>query len=231
MGDTAFFQIAVGLIPVLLFGGFLFGRDHEPDRAGPFRRTDGAALLGIVILGLLAIIAETVAIGGAVGVEPRTPGKVLVIAIILIGMLLVVLRGVLPRALHLRAQAHGGTAPLLVVAVLVVVPVAFIVAGGVSAVQVNKAIQIGQSSANAREAEHLQGQIEEIRHREEGRRRRINDLFFEWEKIPFGQDHHLILDRIHVREIKTEIGAEERAEREDLDHMFELERRIRRLGF
>lgn len=229
VGDQAFFQIAVGLIPVLLFGGFLFNRRDAPDRSKPFQPTDGFALLAIAVLGFLAIIAEAIAIGGAVGAEPKTQGKVLVIAVILLGMLLVVLGGLLPRALHMLSHVpkpHSGSARFALGALLLVLAATAVF----SAIQVNKAVQIGQSEANVREAERLQGQIEATRHREESRRRRINNLFFEWERIPYALGQNTTLARIHLREVREEIKAEERAEREDLDHIFELERRIGRLG-
>ncbi len=67
MGDRAFFQIAVGLIPVLLFGGFLFNRAYRPQWPEKLKLSHGLSMIGITILGLWAITAESIAISGAVG--------------------------------------------------------------------------------------------------------------------------------------------------------------------
>jgi hypothetical protein len=228
VGERAFFQIAVGLIPVLLFGGFLFSRSNPPKPKVGFKFLDALVLFGIALLGVLAIAAETVAIGGAIGAQPETQGRVLVIVIILLGMVLVVLGGVVPRAMHLISTVPVRQSyPLQ--ALLVLIAVVFVAAAVVSARQIDKAIRIGTEQANVRRVITLQAQVDGIYHREDARRRRLNALFFEWEKLILDPSNSRALDRIHLRTLKQEIRAEERSEHSDFERSLELEHEIRML--
>lgn len=146
MGERAFFQIAVGLLPVLLFGGVLVDRDRKDESSSGFTPSDALMVMAVPVLGTLAILAEAISIGGAIGAKVETPGRILVIAVIMIAMVLIVINAATPRFRKLLAVTEQGfLARALVGAVM-----AFCI--GVSAIaifQINRAIQIGDREGDA----------------------------------------------------------------------------------
>jgi hypothetical protein len=132
MGEREFFQIAAGLLPVLLFGGVLINRDALDRTRAPSSSQVVETML-FVILGVLAIYAETRAIHGAVTEESNRHDRLVVIYTILIAMVAIVLRVVGPPLVHLarsmedaRTRALSGLCSAILIAV--------VVAQGVSAV-------------------------------------------------------------------------------------------------
>jgi hypothetical protein len=95
VGEREFFQIAAGLLPVLLFGGVLINRDTL-DRTRPPSKWQLVETTLFVILGMLAIYAEIRAINGAVTEESNRHDRLVVIYTILIAMVAIVLRVVAP---------------------------------------------------------------------------------------------------------------------------------------
>src|SRR4051812_19086600 len=63
-GDRAFFQIAVALIPVLLFGGVLIERLREPP--DPFEARHRTVAIAMYVLVPFVLAAELAAIRGAI---------------------------------------------------------------------------------------------------------------------------------------------------------------------
>lgn len=99
MGEREFFQIAAGLLPVLLFGGVLINRDGL-DRTRPLSGWQFLEAMLFVFLGVLAIYAEIRAINGAVTEESTRHDRLVVIYTILVAMVAIVLRVVVPPLVH-----------------------------------------------------------------------------------------------------------------------------------
>ena len=173
-GEQGFFQIATGLIPALLFGGLLFNRAHLPDKSKPFRDVDGLAMVGIAALGFLSIVAEATAISGAIGGSVTPPGRLLVIAVILIGMVLIILNSIAPRMSHLIAQ-RVSSSPIRRSA-LSIMAVLLAVSATLSAIQIDGAIKFGNDSKRIQLAKELSAEAAEMDRRIDKRGRRIRQI-------------------------------------------------------
>jgi protein-S-isoprenylcysteine O-methyltransferase Ste14 len=112
VGEREFFQIAAGLLPVLLFGGVLISRDAL-DRTRPPSQWQLIETTLFVILGVLAIYAEIRAINGAVTEESNRHDRLVVIYTILIAMVAIVLRVVVPPLVHWTRSAGDSMARAL----------------------------------------------------------------------------------------------------------------------
>lgn len=230
-GEQGFFQIATGLIPVLLFGGFLFNRNRLANRSKPSKGIDELATIGVAALGFVSIVAEAVAISGAVGGTVSASGRLLVIAVILIGMMLIVLDSLTPRVSHLLAR----TAPQSPFRRLGVPIVALLFAASamMSAIQIEGAIQTGDEGNRTHLMEKLATKASAMDRRldERGRRvRQIDDEINKYEIGPKPADRTLSeLERSRIGNLRTEAMKEVIASQQEAGDWVAVEHRIKRL--
>jgi hypothetical protein len=230
-GEQGFFQIAVGLIPVLLFGGFLFNGRAGSGLPEKLKLSHGLPLLGVTILGFWAIIAESVAISGAVGGEVNAAGRVAIIAAILVGMLLVVLGAVVPRALEIsgRSSRLANVSRWLIVAIVLL----FVVSTTLSAIQIDHAIDAGNYAANLRQERKLFTEVQAIKGQISTRSRRVhelNDEIFEIENSLKPVDPAKAeYERVRAGTLRAEGLAEVRAIQQEQSLFLAKEKRARRL--
>jgi hypothetical protein len=111
----------------------------------------------VPVLGMLAILAETVAIGGAIGAEVSAAARLLVISMILLGMALVVVSAALPR---FRELIFVPTEHRLRMQVLVgamgVLGIGFSVT---AVIQINHALEIGNRERGAQRVGRIERQV------------------------------------------------------------------------
>ena len=172
MGERAFFQIAVGLLPVLLFGGTLVTQAQQRKTGGRNLKFSGAAMAVIVpVLGMLAILAEIMAIGGAIGAKVSPGARLFVISMILLGMALVVLSAALPRFRELVSAPPEYRSWIRVsVGILIVLCIGFTV---IAVFQVNYAIKIGNNESGTQRVSQTLSTIAAMERRLLERTRRI----------------------------------------------------------
>jgi hypothetical protein len=90
--NQAFYQVAVALIPGLLFGGALLeARDTREAGDAP-----GLLRFGVVLLVVLAGVAEIVSIRGAVGGSTGTLGQRVVVFVVVVGTVAIGVRTAMP---------------------------------------------------------------------------------------------------------------------------------------
>ena len=230
-GEQGFFQIATGLIPALLFGGLLFNRAHLPDKSKPFRDVDGLAMVGIAALGFLSIVAVATAISGAIGGSVTPPGRLLVIAVILIGMVLIILNSIAPRMSHLIAQ-RVSSSPIRRSA-LSIMAVLLAVSATLSAIQIDGAIKFGNDSKRIQLAKELSAEAAEMDRRIDKRGRRIRQINGEITKYEFGPkpDSSVLaeIERIRIANLRTEGTMEVISAQQETKYWVVVEGQIRRL--
>jgi hypothetical protein len=145
--EREFFQLAAGLIPVLLFGGVLVNRVSLPrhrERTQSFWQI--AEMILVFALGLLALYAETRALNGAI-FEGNRGDRLVVIFAILIAMVAIVLRVVTPPLIHwVQSPSHPPVRRFN--AGLAVLLVGFLIWQGYEAVgYLNDAVRFGTANA------------------------------------------------------------------------------------
>jgi len=230
-GAQGFFQIATGLIPVLLFGGFLLNRNRLADKSKPFKGIDGLAMIGVAALGFISIFAESVAISGAAGGKVTASGRLLVIAVILSGMTLIVLDSLAPRVSHLLAKT-ASQSPLRRLGVPIIA-LLFTASAMLSAIQIEGAIQTGDERKRTQLVKKLSAEANEMNRRldERGRQvRQINDEINKYELGPKPATRMLgEVERIRIGNLRTEAMAEVIASQQETKDWIALEHRIKRL--
>lgn len=226
MGERAFFQIAVALIPLLTFGGLLVSHTTEENRSSLQRveTREHWEAVGILMLGMLAIIAETTAIRGAVTGDTSAVDRLIVISTIYVGMVAIVARALAPsyarffdltvfKGTDYEPKARRWKRRLVVGTVALVAITAYF-----SITSLNDAIRLGEAKARLHRTDQIQRQIEATYRRLSGiQRRRIAILT---------QMNHLIrkpnpsrFDNAQLKVLTTEFDAEITAEEIEADRL------------
>jgi hypothetical protein len=223
VGERAFFQIAVALIPVLLFGGVLVER-RERRRGSRLGRWEALSVGAIPVLASLAILAEAVAISCVITGRGNVVDRLLVMAVILAGMVAVALSTSIPATRELmegaaseRARQYSRFAPAAVV-------IAIVVCGLAALPQLTAAIQTSEALADRKRALELQAEAEEIHRRVKAHRVREGDLALEVTELAL-KGSLTRAERFRLVALQGEQKAEAREARLELDEALRLERR------
>jgi hypothetical protein len=185
VGEQAFFQIAVALIPLLTFGGLLVTRPRDSDRYWPPPLKDREIFEGaaILLLGLFAIVAETTAIKGAVTGHHSSGDRLIVVTMILVGMVAIVARAFTPRVNRVLKVLAGtkytrrARLALLGMGVLAIVSVFFSIRG------MNDAIRLGEGEARLLRVEQVNTEIAAAYYRLEANGRRRTAVLLRIERL------------------------------------------------
>jgi hypothetical protein len=105
--ERAFFEIAATLIPLLLFGGVVIDRTRPPARSKWTDRHDFVGMV-FVLVGGVAVWAETIAIGGVITGSATTLSRVFVSVVLLGGMVLVIVAIAAPWFSRMRETVPRG---------------------------------------------------------------------------------------------------------------------------
>lgn len=230
MGERAFFQIAVALIPLLTFGGLLVSRPGEENRSSPrkIRAAEPLEAMGILLLGLFAVVAETTAIRGAVTGNTSTVDRLIVISMIYVGMIAIVARAAGPRfarvfdltvfkgtAFEPKArrwkQAMGvGIAAMLAVTAL------FSIKG------LDDAIRLGEGESHLHRIEQVEVQMEASYRRLEAISRRKNAVLVKARALADEGANLSPAERFQQRTLGDEYKAALRTEELELNRVAQL---------
>jgi hypothetical protein len=126
VGEQAFFQIAVGLLPVLLFGGIFVTRPRTLRPWEPRTRFERLVGESIPFLGIIAVAAEVYAITGAISATGSSRfDRLFVIAVILLAMTLIVATAAHNHRRALGARPTASARLVAIAGVTVVIGLAF----------------------------------------------------------------------------------------------------------
>ena len=230
MGERAFFQIAVALIPLLTFGGLLVSRPPEESRSSPreIRAAEALEAMGILLLGLFAVVAETTAIRGAVTGNTTTVDRLIVISMIYVGMIAIVARAARPRfARVFDLTVFKGTAfePKarrwqramgVGIAAMVAVTAFFSIMG------LNDAIRLGEGESRLHRIEQVEVQIEASYRRLEAISRRKNAVLAKAKALADRGANLSPVERFQQRTLGDEYKAALRTEELELNRVAQL---------
>jgi hypothetical protein len=229
VGERAFFQIAVALIPLLTFGGLLVSSPKENNRSAPRNvRKDSWEAIGILVLGLCAIIAETTAIRGAVTASASTIDRFIVIGMIYVGMVAIVARAAAPRFARLldltqfegtmyEPQARRWRRRMGVgIAALVAVTAYFSITG------LNDAIRLGEGESRLHRVELVNVQMEASYRRLEAISRRKNAVLMEAKALADNGADLSGVEKFQQRTLGDEYKAALRAEKLEINRVGQL---------
>jgi hypothetical protein len=232
VGERAFFQIAVALIPLLTFGGLLVIRPAEENRSSPrkIRAAEPLEAMGILLLGLFAVVAETTAIRGAVTGNTSTLDRLIVISMIYVGMIAIVARAARPRfARVFELTVFKGTAfePKarrwqrsmgVGIAAMVAVTAFFSIKG------LNDAIRLGEGESRLHRIEQVEVQMEASYRRLEAISRRKNAILLKLAPLSTKGTKLSRTEVVEQRILTGEFKAAVRAERLETSRLLRLVR-------
>lgn len=230
MGERAFFQIAVALIPLLTFGGLLVSRPAEEKCSSPrkIRAAEPLEAMGILLLGLFAVVAETTAIRGAVTGNTSTVDRLIVISMIYVGMIAIVARAAGPRfervfdltvfkgtAFEPKAR-RWQRAMGVGIAAMVAVTAFFSIKG------LNDAIRLGEGESRLHRIEQVEVQMEASYRRLEAISRRKNAVLVKARALADKGANLSPAERFQQRTLGDEYKAALRTEELELNRVAQL---------
>jgi uncharacterized membrane protein YidH (DUF202 family) len=222
----AFYEIAATLIPLLLFGGVFAERSRPP--AEHWERRHDRTTMAILVAGIIAMLAEVLAIGVVVTGRATALDRYVVSVALVGGMLSVVWLIWRPwgdRQRHERKQATTN-APLIVV---------FLGIGAVFVYTLASAVNVAATAERTNElnlgAEEIIKRVKEVQTRMENERNRERDLARDFRRAR--REHRQGIARYFLAELRSinrNLRSDELEElrliRESIEKVIEAEGRI-----